>query len=260
VVGAVLSPALAWLRARAMDTGRPGLRALTSGARLRLAGPLLMAAGAIVIAAPSWQNVIRYDRYALAPDTRNAAQSWFETAVPPGARVLIEGSESFELTSNLGPQLWLLPERVAARGPKGPQERFFWSQLLAEVGTHPAYDLNLVGAVERTTQEVGGERVATPVQSMAEYHSPDYAILISWRSDDLRPGSTAPLWPSLSADYTLAQTFPCRPCFPEDYYAWRIDYPTLEQIPLVGGEPLAGGPEVRIFQRKTTAFPARPLP
>ncbi|HUS16203.1 MAG TPA: hypothetical protein VM536_14490, partial [Chloroflexia bacterium] len=183
-----------------------------------------------------------------------------EAAVPPGARVLIEGSESFERTSNLGPQLWLTPERLAARGPNGPQERFFWAQLLEVVRTRPAYDLQLVGAVDRTTQEVGGQRVAVPVRSMAEYNSPDYAILISWRSDDLRPGSTAPLWQSLSTDYSLAQTFACRPCFPEDYYAWRIDYPTLTQIPLSGGPALAGGPEVRIFQRKTTAFPARVVP
>ncbi len=95
------------------------------------------------------------------------------------------------------------------------------------------------------------------MQSVAEYNWPDYIVLISWRSDDLRPGSPAPLWQSLTANYTLAQTFGCRPCFPEDYYAWRIDYPTLESIPLVGGAPLAGGPEVRVFQRKPGA-PAAP--
>jgi hypothetical protein len=256
LVGAVLSPTLARLRGLALSHDAPALRALTSARVLRRLGPTLLALGAVAASAPSWLNVIRYDRFATAPDTRNAAQTWFEGAVPPGAAVLIEGGESFERTSNLGPQLWPTAAQLEARGPNEPRERFFWTQLLDVVRARPAYALQLVGAVERTSAEVNGQRVATAVRSMSEWGSPDYAVLINWRSDDLRPGSANPLWQSLNTEYRLVATFSCRPCFPEDYYAWRIDYPTLAQVPLLGGAP-AGGPEVRVFQRLTTRFPAR---
>ncbi len=257
IVGTVLSPALARVRAVALEYPTPLTRRLTSGRVLGAAGPALLTLGALIAATPSWVNVARYDRYALAPDTRNAAQDWFEAAVPSGAQVLIEGGESFERTSNLGPQMWLAPDVLQARGPNEERERFFWTQLLDVVRNAPAYRLTLVGSVERTARVIEGQRVGVDVQSMDEWDRPDYAVLINWRSDDLRPGSAKPLWQSLTTDYTLARTFACRPCFPEDYYAWRIDYPALDSIPLLGEPAPVAGPEVRVFQRKDTAFPPR---
>ncbi|HMA35796.1 MAG TPA: hypothetical protein VKY74_15125, partial [Chloroflexia bacterium] len=257
IVGTLLSPTLMAVRAYTLDHPRPLLRTLTAGRVLRVLGPAALTAGALIVATPSWLDVIRYDGYTLGPDTRNAAQSWFEQAVPAGARVLVEGGESFERTSNLGPQLWPTPAQLAAWGPNEERERFFWRQLGAAVSAAPSYSLTLVPAFERRNEEVGTTRLAVAVQSVAEYGWPDYVVLLSWRSDDLRPGSPAPLWQSLNSAYSLVQTFGCQPCFPEDYYAWRMDYPTLESIPLAGGAPLIGGPEVRIFQYKTTPFPVR---
>ncbi len=157
-VGTVLSPTLMRVRAYALAHPTPAVRALTASPRLRLLGPGLLVVGAVLAVVPSWANVVRYDRYALAPDARNEAQAWVEAHVPAGARVLIEGGESFERTSNLGPQLWPTAAQLEARGPNEPRERFFWEQLLAVVRQAPSYTLQLVGAFERTSQ--GGQRPA----------------------------------------------------------------------------------------------------
>ncbi|MGI8588059.1 MAG: ArnT family glycosyltransferase [Chloroflexia bacterium] len=232
-------------------------------ARVRLLGTALLVVGGVLVAAPSWLNVIRYDYFALGTDTRNAAQAWFEKSVPAGASVLVEGSVpggSFERTSNLGPQIWPNVQELEASGAIGPSERFFWEQLLPVVSASPAYSLTLVGSVERQVRESGGYRVNSPVASISEYGSPDYVMLLSWRSADLRAGSPSPLWRSIQEEYSLVQIFACRPCFPEDYYAWRTDYPTLESIAVFGGAQPVGGPEVRVFERNTTHFPVRGLP
>ena len=90
-----------------------------------------------------------------------------------------------------------------------------------------------------------------PVLSVDEWGRPDAFVLISWRSATLGPGSTEPFWLSLTTNYTLAATFACQPCFPDDPYAWRMDYPTLARIdPFAPAGAVVAGPGVRVFLRK----------
>src|SRR5207248_2006103 len=126
---------------------------LTSTALLRRLTPLLLTVGALLIAAESWTNVLRYDRYALAPDARSLAQAWVEQTIPSGASFVIEGGESFNRTSNLGPQLRPNAEVFKYRPPNPPpagapsaKEDFYWQALVASIPDHPSYILRLVGA------------------------------------------------------------------------------------------------------------------
>jgi hypothetical protein len=253
IVGQAVSMGIMHLRTVAQDSHSPLLEILTRTVVLRRITPVALGLGALILGWESWANTLRYDRYALAPDTRTAAQAWIEQNVPPGARLVIEGGESFNRTSNLGPQVRPSVEYLQQYGPNSEAEAFFWRELLAVAPNHPTYNLQLrnVGYVARTPQEVNGERVQVPVPSVDFWGRPDYFVLISWRSAGLGPGSTEPFWASLTASYSLVAEFPCRPCFPEDYYAWRIDYATLAQIdPFAPPGALAAGPGVRIFGRK----------
>ena len=253
IVGQAVSLGIMQLRTVAQDSHSPLLEAATRTAVLRRITPVALVLGALLLGWESWTNTLRYDRYALAPDTRTAAQRWIEQNVPPGASLVIEGGESFNRTSNLGPQVRPSVAYLQQYGPNSDAEAFFWRELLAVAPNHPTYNLQLrnVGYVARTPQEVDGERRQVPVESVDHWGRPDYFVLISWRSAALGPGSQEPFWASLTAGYDLVAEFPCRPCFPEDYYAWRIDYPTLAQIdPLASPGALTAGPGVRIFGRK----------
>ena len=53
----------------------------------------------------------------------------------------------------------------------------------------------------------------------------------------------------LKKNYNLAARFDCSPCFPDDPYAWAIDYPSLSSVdPL--SHALVGGPTVWVYERK----------
>ncbi|MDQ2809589.1 MAG: glycosyltransferase family 39 protein, partial [Chloroflexota bacterium] len=241
--------------------GQIGARLLGARAVPRWSGLVVLPAVVLLVSSPSWLALLRYSRLAAAPDTRNAAQVWFERAVPAGATVLIEGGTAFEQFSNLGPQLWPLPDQIAALGAAPPSETLFRQQLLAVDQAHPVtYRLTLIGAVDRRNVGPPGNWHPEPLTSMADQGWPDYALLLNWRSAALRPGSDSPLWRSLTDHYTLVQTFACAPCFPDDPYNWNIDPATLARIAPFGGPPVVAGPAIRVFQRTDTAFRLRAMP
>jgi uncharacterized RDD family membrane protein YckC len=253
-VGQVVGILTMQLRALALDGDNPLLRQLTRTAVLRRLTPAALIVGALFFSAESWANVARYIRLASAPDTRSAAQAWIEGHLPSGAAVAVEGGESYTRTSNLGPQIRPSVAYLQQTGPNSPQEAFFWDALRADAAARPpTYNLQIrdVGQVARRAAEQGNERVEIPVDSVDYWGRPDAFVLISWRSVYLQPGSTEPFWASLTANYTLAAEFPCAPCFPDDPYAWRMDYPTLAQIdPLAPPGTIWAGPGVRVFLRK----------
>jgi hypothetical protein len=73
--------------------------------------------------------------------------------------------------------------------------------------------------------------------------------MLSWRSDPEKKTPSSPFWDDLKRSYELAAKFECSPCFPEDPYAWAVDYPTLARVDLFSRHTVAG-PVVWIYARR----------
>jgi len=85
LVGTVLSPALMRVRSFAMDHDTALVRRLTSARLLRLAGPVLLTAVALVASAPSWADVVRHtgDGEVPGPDALQPVRAGLDGLADP---------------------------------------------------------------------------------------------------------------------------------------------------------------------------------
>ena len=121
-----------------------------------------------------------------------------------------------------------------------PQDDFWGPPLLDWLRTYtPTYRLTYAPTI---TQR--GE-----ITSTEHWGDPQAFIMISWRSDPEKGTPPSPFWDDLNRNYVQTAKFECSPCFPDDPYAWAIDYPTLAQVSLRSGRTVAG-PTVWIYARK----------
>ena len=224
---------------------------LDSGARLvssrwRLPGKAVAGALALMlalVAVPSLLNDVRFDVYAGGPDTRQAATAWIEANIPAGASIVEDGGQGFEAASILGPPLRPASSAVGVTwSPTSlkPPEAFWREPLLSWLDTYtPTYSLQFAPSITRRAE----------ITSTAQWGNPDAFVIISWRNDPEHSLPPSPLWDNLHLGYALAARFDCSPCFPDDPYAFSIDYPTLASIsPLSGG--VVAGPRIWVYRRR----------
>lgn len=196
-----------------------------------------------LICTPSILNDIRFAAYASSPDTRTQAARWIETHLPAGSSIVGDGSQGFEGTSSLGVPVRADPlvegKTWSVLGP-----HIFWREpLLQWLQTYtPTYKLTFA-----TTILKRGE-----VTSTHYWNDPDVFVMLSWRGDPEKSIPASPFWEELRRDYGLAARFDCNPCFPQDPYAWAVDYQTLTQVNPMASDTVAG-PVVWVYRR-------RPLP
>jgi hypothetical protein len=214
--------------------------------RFRLGSWLPAAALAVVVALacmPSLLNDLRFAAYTSSPDTRTLAARWIETHLPASSRLVGEGSQGFEAMSTLG--VPVRPDPLAAGvtwSPTSlrPPDQFWSDPLLAWLRTYtPTYTLTFAPTLTR-----GGKTTSTE-----QWGNPDAFIMLSWRSDPEKKTPSSPFWDDLKRSYELAAKFECSPCFPEDPYAWAVDYPTLARVDLFSRHTVAG-PVVWIYARR----------
>jgi hypothetical protein len=202
---------------------------------------LALVAGLVML--PSLANDLRFDVYASSPDTRTAAAQWVEKHIPAGASVVEEGGQGFEALSNLGPPLRADPAASGvtwAPTKLKPHDEYWSVPLLTWLAAYtPTYKMTFAPTLtrypEKTTTEAWG--------------SPDAFVIISWRSDPEKGTPPSPLWADLRRKYTQVARFDCSPCFPNDPYAFAIDYDSLAQVSLRSGTNV-GGPRIWVYARK----------
>jgi hypothetical protein len=214
--------------------------------RLPGRGAVVAAGTALAVAlicVPSLLNDLRYSVYLNAPDTREQALQWIETNLPAGTTITGEGGQSFEAMSNLGvpvrpdpaavKQTWIVPML-------NPKDDFWEAPLLSWLETYtPTYKLTFAPTIT-----MRGE-----VTTTQKWGNPEAFIMISWRSDPEAGTPPTPFWEELRRDYQMAARFDCVPCFPEDPYAWALDYRELAKVDPLWGQTVAG-PRVWVYTRR----------
>ncbi|MFL5732572.1 MAG: ArnT family glycosyltransferase, partial [Chloroflexia bacterium] len=237
--GDLLDSVASAVEARIKCRGRLGAGAL--------AGVSLAAVAALVML-PSLLYDLRFAVYTSSPDTRTIAAKWIESNVPAGATVVEEGGQGFEATSTLGVPLRAHPAAVGvtwAPTKLKPDDEHWRVPLLQWLDTYtPTYRITFAPTLTRNPT------ITSTVTSTAQWGNPAYFVILSWRSDPEKGTPPSPLWDDLRRNYNLSARFDCAPCFPNDPYAWAVDYRSLGFVSLRSGRNVAG-PRIWVYERKS---------
>ncbi len=228
------------------------LAALSVQAFKGSAKPLAYALG-VVLVVPTLLLSVRYDRYAMAPDTRAMAKAWIETHVPANERIAVEGAVQELIT--FGPPLEANQETLAAElatiKQRGGNGRLWQARLeRAEASQHPRF--SLCKAMEFTSAAV--ERCKAPVCVVVTDTSDRGWFVLSQQRREFLNG--------LERRYELVKQFDPSPgirYFPSQW-TLRDEFPRLRLVKIFSNPvPLVTGPRIRIFRQREPSAAADPV-
>ena len=203
---------------------------------------------AVILAAPDFMNVLRYDYLLTRPDTRAVAKSWIEKNIPQNTSILLEGSFPWEITYNVPlveNKSCLEDEIKKIKSSGGSGE--LWRMRIS-----------LLDSIKSTKYYIhkAGRFGSAEILEYEYDQEPQYIITTSYFDHGLTISlkDRAMFYDKLLKKYTLVQRFVANP-----YIVWFPSFNTLMTNPenlkfvnfLGKNKNLIAGPNISIYKRRT---------
>ena len=202
----------------------------------------------IMLAAPSFINVLRFDYLLTKPDTRAVAKSWIEKNIPENSCILLEGAFPWQITYNtplVENKRCLEDEMKKIKSKGGGGELWKMRISLLDAIKAPKYYIHKIGRFGLAA-----------ISEYKYYPEPEYIIVMSYFDHGLTISvkDRALLYDELLKKYALMRQFKAYP-----YIVWFPSFNSLMTNPenlkfvkLLGrDQELMPGPNISIYKRRT---------
>lgn len=211
---------------------------------LRGSSPLIACLLGLVSALPTLSSTVRYEIYAVAPDTRTLAKRWIEANVPVHERIAVEGAVQEVMT--YGPPLEANGQTLEAEltqiRHKGGYGRL-WQARIRDATHSPHKQFALCKAMELTPADL-------------ERCRPTFLVVVTDTSDRgwfILAHDRRQFLQEVQQRYELVKQFDPYPgirYFPSEW-SLRDEFSRLRMVGIFSHPvPLVTGPRIRVFRQR----------